>query len=161
MQAGWQTSALDPAAAAYQWFVDMRFRHQVHEIRVPLSPEDTAESLVARFFASYEQAFGRGSAVAGSPTEIVTFHLVSTLPAAAYSLTRSSQAEGSAPVPTTTRDVYFDEQPTATPVFALADLAPGARLEGPLIVESPNTTVVVHAGQAVEVDGYSNLGITV
>ena len=62
---------------------------------------------------------------------------------------------------TTTRDVYFDEQPTATPVFALADLKPGARMEGPLIVESPNTTVVVHAGQTVEVDGYSNLGITV
>ena len=160
MRADWQAAALDPAAAVYQRFVDMRFRHQVHEIRVPLSPEDTAESLVARFFASYEQAFGKGSAVAGSSTEIVTFHLVSTLPAAAYSLTRSL-AEGSAPAPTSTRNVYFGEKPTATPVFALADLAPGARLEGPLIVESPNTTVVVHTGQAVEVDGYSNLGITV
>ena len=160
MQADWQAAALDPDAARYQRFVDMRFRHQVHEIRVPLSPDDTADGLIARFFASYEQAFGKGSAVAGSPTEIVTFHLVSTLPAAAHTLTQSSNDGLAAPAPTATRDVYFDEKPTATPVFALADLAPGARLEGPLIVESPNTTVVVHAGQAVEVDGYSNLEIT-
>ena len=139
----------------------MRFRHQVHEIRVPLSPEDTAEVLVQRFFASYEQAFGRGSALAGSPTEIVTFHLVSTLPAAVHTLTRSTSDGRAVPAPTTTRDVYFDEEPTSTPVFALADLGPGTRMEGPLIVESPNTTVVVHAGQTVEVDGYSNLGITV
>lgn len=161
MQADWQAAALDPDAARYQRFVDMRFRHQVHEIRVPLSPDDTADGLVARFFASYEQAFGKGSAVAGSPTEIVTFHLVSTLPAAAHTLTQSSNDGLVVPAPTATRNVYFDEQPTATPVFALADLAPGARLEGPLIVESPNTTVVVHAGQGVEVDGYSNLEIAV
>ena len=161
MRADWDAAALDPDAASYQRFVDMRFRHQVHEIQVPLSPEDTAESLVRRFYASYEQAFGKGSAVAGSPTEIVTFHLVSTLPAAAHVLTRSTSAGGAAPTPSTVRDVYFDEQPTATPVFALADLKPGARMEGPLIVESPNTTVVVHAGQTVEVDGYANLGITI
>jgi N-methylhydantoinase A len=160
MQADWEATGLDADAALYQRFVDMRFRHQVHEIRVPLSPEDTAGTLVQRFFTSYEQAFGRGSAVAGSPTEIVTFHLVSTLPAAAHSLTRPL-VEGPAPAPTTTRNVYFDEQPIAAPVFALADLRPGARLEGPLIVESSNTTIVVHAGQTVEVDGYSNLGITV
>ena len=157
----WQTAALDPDAAFYQRFVDMRFRHQVHEIRVPLSPEDTAETLVRRFFASYEQAFGKGSALAGSPTEIVTFHLVSTLPAAVHTMTRSPNAGSAAPQPSTMRDVYFGDQPNATPVFALADLGPGTRMEGPLIVESPNTTVVVHAGQTVEVDGYSNLRITV
>ena len=89
MRADWQAAALHPDTALYQRFVDMRFRHQVHEIRVPLSPEDTAETLVQRFFASYEQAFGKGSALAGSPTEIVTFHLVSTLPAAVHTLTRS------------------------------------------------------------------------
>ena len=161
MRADWAAAALDPDAAGFQRFVDMRFRHQVHEIRVPLSPEDTAERLVERFFASYEQAFGRGSAVTGSPTEIVTFHLVSTLPAAVHSLTHSADTAAGAPAAASTRNVYFDEQPTATPVFALADLGPGARMEGPLIVESPNTTVVVHAGQTVEVDGYSNLGITV
>ena len=137
----------------------MRFRHQVHEIRVPLSPEDTAESLVARFFASYEQAFGRGSAVAGSPTEIVTFHLVSTLPAAAcYALSGRGLC---ACTHLDARRVLRRAAHRDSRVRALADLAPGARLEGPLIVESPNTTVVVHGGQAVEVDGYSNLGIAV
>ena len=161
IQADWQTAALDSDAAAYQRFVDIRFRHQVHEIRVPLSPGDTAESLVRRFFTSYEQAFGKGSAVVGSPTEIVTFHLVSTLPAAVHTLTRSPNAGSAAPVPSATRDVYFDDQPTPTPVFALGDLGPGARMEGPLVVESPNTTVVVHSGQAVDVDGYANLVITV
>lgn len=161
MRADWQAAGLDADVARYQRFVDMRFRHQVHEIRVPLSPDDTAEGLVQRFFSSYEQTFGKGSAVEGSPTDIVTFHLISTLPAAAHGLTSTSNSGRATPAPTATRNVYFDVQPTATPVFALADLGPGTRLEGPLIVESPNTTVVVHAGQTVEVDGYSNLGITV
>ena len=157
----WAAAALDPDSARYEWFADMRFRHQAHEMRVPFAPESAAAALAPAFFAGYEQMFGRGSALAGSQTEVVAVHLVSTHPAAAHTLTRGADAAAREPSPVAVRDVHFGPGAERTPVYALADMAPGARLRGPLIVESPNTTVVVHPGQQVEVDGYSNLSITV
>ena len=162
MRADWQAAALDPDTALYQRFVDMRFRHQVHEIRVPLPPEDTAETLVRRFFVSYEQAFGKGSALAGSPNRdrdlSSRFDPASRRPhphAQPKHRTHCACAHHD-PRRLLRRGTHFDFRcsPWRT-------LGPGTRMEGPLIVESPNTTVVVHAGQTVEVDGYSNLGITV
>ena len=39
-------------------------------------------------------------------------------------------------------------------------LEPGMSFAGPAIVEDPGTTVVVHPGNRVEVDGFGNIQIT-
>jgi N-methylhydantoinase A len=57
------------------------------------------------------------------------------------------------------RPVCFDAEEgyVDTPVVWRADLAPGATLEGPVIIEEYGSTVPVHPGFAATVDDYGNL----
>jgi len=67
------------------------------------------------------------------------------------------------PKPIAHRPVWQDETTgwVETPVFARADLAPGHRFTGPLIVEEATTTVVVGPGDILAVDASGNFDITV
>ena len=47
-----------------------------------------------------------------------------------------------------------------TAIYDGARLAPGMGFVGPAIVEDPGTTIVVHPGNAVRMDGYGNIRIT-
>lgn len=58
------------------------------------------------------------------------------------------------PAASTTRDVYFgtDTGWQPTPIHQGPELSPGARIEGPAIVQVPDTTIVVHPGWSCELD---------
>ena len=47
-----------------------------------------------------------------------------------------------------------------TPLHQRSELAPGARLEGPVIIEEFGSTVPIHPGFDVLVDEYLNLIVT-
>jgi N-methylhydantoinase A len=47
-----------------------------------------------------------------------------------------------------------------TPVVSRGDLAPGTTVTGPVIVEEFGSTVPIHPGFQVRVDGYLNLIVT-
>src|SRR5262249_20866503 len=142
-------------------FVDMRFRYQVHEIRVPVTGEDReniGEILTKRFIRLYEQAFGIGSARQEITTEIVTFHVVSAAPAAASALSRGPSAGRDRPqLPMGSRDVYFDNGFKRTPVYDVGSLSVGIGIEGPAVIEAPNTTIVVYPGQTANIDEHLNV----
>lgn len=151
------------------WFVDMRFRYQVHEIRVPVTREEggdpreslgesLGESLIDRFVNLYEETFGTGSAIRQAGTEILTFHVVSVAPATKMVLQRSApKTTGKAPKAQASRKVYFTNSFEDTPVFEINDLSAGHALRGPAIIEASNTTIVVHPDQGVELDEYMNI----
>ena len=62
------------------------------------------------------------------------------------------------PRPVQRRRVYFYRTGfVETPVYRSEDLGPGHSLTGPSIVERPDTTIVVGAGQRLEVEPYGNL----
>ena len=46
-------------------------------------------------------------------------------------------------------------------IYDGAKLEPGMTFSGPAIVEDPGTTVVIHPGNAVEIDGYGNIHIRI
>jgi N-methylhydantoinase A len=60
------------------------------------------------------------------------------------------------------RMVYQDGETgwLETPVYAGAGLGPGHRLQGPLLIEEPTTTVVVGPDDSLEVDDFGNFAIT-
>jgi N-methylhydantoinase A len=62
-----------------------------------------------------------------------------------------------APVARAARRIWLDGRPTDARVYDRSALGRGARLEGPAIVEQPDTTVLVPAGHAGEVDRFGNL----
>jgi N-methylhydantoinase A len=60
------------------------------------------------------------------------------------------------------RDIYWPDlkKRRATPVYDGERLAIGNRLRGPAIVETADTTVVVHPGRTLRLDPLGNFEIT-
>ncbi len=142
----------------------MRFRHQVHQVRVPVPggplTDADMDGFVARFIELYEQSFGQGTAVTEAGVEIMTFHVVAMTRHVTLTLKDDPVAgEDPAAAAMGARQVFFDDGFIATPIFDHRRLAPGNRIEGPALIEGANTTLVVHPGQRVAIDGFGNVVI--
>jgi N-methylhydantoinase A len=145
-------------------FADMRYVGQAYELEVPvpdqLSPQ--AVSIIVRaFHEKHQQVYGHSS-----PEERVELVNLRTVhvhalpkPALAVDIRGASLAETHKGV----RPVYFAEGQgyVDTPLFERAGLLAGACLEGPAIIEQPDTTVVVYPGQVCTVDTTGNLIICI
>jgi N-methylhydantoinase A len=139
-----------------------RFRYawQDNDVDVVVGDEPvTAGSLaaaVARFHELHEFEFGYSN-----PEDTVELSAVAL---EAYGPLPRLRVEGATETartdarPAGTRQVCFRETGWAeTAVYERADLAPGARLPGPAIVEEREATTVVGPGVELEVDGLANL----
>ncbi|HTP94874.1 MAG TPA: hydantoinase/oxoprolinase family protein [Burkholderiales bacterium] len=148
--------------------LDMRHKGQINEVEVAL-PEarvgaDLFEPLRDRFYARYEQLYGRGASYRGARLEIVTLRLragAETLRprlAAAGALTDSIAPEARL----ASRPVYWDDLKRAvdTPIYDGAHLRPGNRIAGPTVIETTDTTVVVPPQRSLQVDAFGNFEIT-
>jgi N-methylhydantoinase A len=71
----------------------------------------------------------------------------------------AAAGQGAEPRPRAERRVHFGTW-IETQVYRRADLHPGAELDGPLIVEQADTTVVVEPGMSARVDPAANLVVT-
>src|SRR5665213_893905 len=141
--------------------VAMRFRLQVHEIPVEvpnrtLEPADI-DLLVDRFEERYERIYGKGTALKSSGVEFNVLRTEAISPVMKPTLAPLAKRDGVAK-PLGMRQVYFYRQGfKETPVYRFEELGPGTRIDGPLIVERPDTTVVVGVGQSLEIEPYGNI----
>jgi len=145
-------------SATLRYAADMRYVGQSYEIDVPIElgwmASGGATPLLAAFHHAHERAFGHADREA--PAEIVNLRVqlraerprvpIAEIPAAA-----------SAPVARATRRIWLDGRPTEARVFDRAALGRSARLQGPAIVEQPDTTVLVPGDHVGEVDRFGNL----
>ncbi|HET8563482.1 MAG TPA: hydantoinase/oxoprolinase family protein, partial [Candidatus Binatia bacterium] len=146
--------------------VDMRYRHQVHELNVPLTPgvaelsEEEMEELYGRFDELYEQTYGPGAGYREAGKEIMAFRVVAsgalprpTLKKYPMKRTRVDAAlKGE-------RKVYFEAERDFVPtnIYDYGRLAPGIELSGPAIIETPITTIVVNPKDRAMVDEFLNI----
>jgi N-methylhydantoinase A len=155
-------SGAPAGAVTHSREADMRYVGQGHEVRVPLPAgelgPDAAQALVERFATVYTQLYGReGPPV---PVEIINWRVVSAGPVPQLSLAVRSEGTGGAEAARKgARLAYFPESGgyTETPVYDRYRLAPGARFEGPAIVEERESTVIVGPGARCAVDEQYNL----
>jgi N-methylhydantoinase A len=155
-------------------YVDLKFRRQVHVLRTPvkngpLTGQDLDE-LCNDFEKTYELRYGKGSAFRAAGIEITTFIVEGTGPVLKPVLRRF---EGSSRIPADAvmgkRKCYFVDpnDPSAplsmsdTPVYRLPGLVAGNGFQGPGIIETPVTTIVVQPGQNANVDEYLNVVIEI
>ena len=72
---------------------------------------------------------------------------------------------GAGPQPQTPfeiRQAYFNATDACdVPVWRRGDLAPGARIEGPAVIEEQTSTIVLYPGQRARVDDYLNIEVEV
>jgi N-methylhydantoinase A len=142
-------------------FLDMKFRRQVHNVRIPVAARELeaggAEAVMANFEEAYERIYGKGTAYRKAGVEVSNFVVTSTTKTYKPNLKEEEWAgENPGPARIGERQVYFDEF-VQTPIFSMELLRHGNRIAGPAIVESPATTLLLHAQQTATVDRYRNL----
>jgi len=142
---------------------DMRFVGQAAELAAPLPDgpigPDFADKMVANFKAAYARVFGAESIWLNATPEIVNVRVTVSAPNVAYRPTPVVSTGGGVPQPRTHRPVFwpFTMQQSDWPVYRRADLPAGLAMDGPLIVESAETTIVAPPDAAMTVDTFGNI----
>ena len=147
--------------------VDLQLSGQVHAVAVPITEADLAagdggERVIERFVELYEARYGQGTAYRRAGVEAITFTVEAT----------ASLAIGSPePLPLEDADaahafkgeraVWIGAGYEQVPVLDAERLRPGNALEGPAVIEADDTTVFLHPGQRLWVDGLLDLRIEV
>ncbi|WP_423751609.1 hydantoinase/oxoprolinase family protein [Salinirarus marinus] len=143
----------------FERVLDVRYDGQSFDLRVPAPGEVDADALAVvadRFHERHERRYGHASP--DEPLELVTVRLRARGVVDPPSLEREAGARGDA-TPRETRPVTFDGVDRETPVYRRDTLDPGTEFDGPVVVESAESTTVVHPGQRVRVDDLENMVI--
>ena len=141
--------------------LDVRYRGQLWSLRIPLDGKIfDASQIRAAFEAEHERQFGHiqpAGRLEINALRVVARGLVDWAEPVARA------AAGAQPVPLGERAVWLDAAAgwQQTPVYAGADLRPGQRMSGPLLIEEETTTVLVGAGDQLMVDDADNLVIDI
>ena len=159
---------IPPERQHLSFALDMRHKGQINEVEVEIGSASLAEAdmpgLHDAFVAQYERQYGKGASLPGARLEVVTFRCRAAAETAKPRLTRSetmtSEIDSTAHRPA--RPVYWTEssETLETPVYEGEKLVPGNSVPGPAIVETADTTVVVHPGQILAVDEFGNFELT-
>ena len=144
-------------------YAKCRYQNQEHSVEVPLDSEtvDLAalDAMVERFHVIYEREYTYRLT---AEIEIVGLHIVASaevgklelVPLPVTGATLEDAIKGRREVDYATEGVHV-----AT-IYDAERLEPGMRFSGPAVLEDPGTTIVVHPGNAVEIDPYGNIHIT-
>ncbi len=150
-----------------QFAADLRYRGQEHTIPVPLGG---ADDLAAGGSDALRQTFDRlhdrryGHAAPDESIQIVNLRLI--LRATGADTSFDWMSEPYRPVDAQldqTRDVIFDDpaSPLASRVVWRPGLAPGAVVEGPAVIEEPNSTTLIFPGDVATVTEHGHLDIAI
>jgi N-methylhydantoinase A len=139
---------------------NLRYENQEHSVEVLLADGDIdVDEIAASFHASYEREY---TYRLDAPVEFVGAHVVAIaevgklepVPLPTSGRTLADASKGSRRVDYATEGVHEAD------VYVGERLEPGMRFDGPAVVETRGTTIVVHPGNEVEVDEYGSVIVT-
>lgn len=138
--------------------LDLRYRGQSWQIKMPVSSEPSREALDALaddFHKRHEQLYGYHEPNGIVEVVNVRVAVISKMPRVDAPTADDSMARP-APRPDH-RTIYLDgEQSISAAIYDGQALMPGHTLQGPAVIEEPNTTLLVGAGDELLVDCYNN-----
>ncbi len=147
-----------------QRFGKFRYQNQEHTTEVLLEDaavtDDNLDAIEAAFHETYEREY---TYRLDAPVEMVGIHLIAS--AQVGKLTPTAEPLTDRPASDALkgrRDVdYALEGVHEADIYDGASLLPGMSFAGPAIIEDSGTTTVVHPGNAVKLDAYGNIHITI
>lgn len=157
----------DGEAIVHRRSFDMRYLGQAYELEVPIPFRDpitpaSMEKIVELFHTMHDSIYGHSSS--DRTVEIVNLRVVTSRPAPELDpavLLRDLPNSARPGEPAATRQAYFPEIGAVdTPAFRRDQLGPGSVVDGPCIVESSDTTVVLQPGQKGTCDRAGNLVVS-
>jgi N-methylhydantoinase A len=145
--------------------IDMRYRRQVHILTVPFAADggfttDAIEQAVDLFERLYEEKYGPQSAYREAGIELVSFRLRgsgSVRKPEVHAEELGGNDAAAAVEKRVTAWVDSKEEMQEVNGYDFERLTPGDVIEGPAVIWSPITTLVVRPGQVARLDGFRNL----
>jgi N-methylhydantoinase A len=139
---------------------DLRYAGQNYELEVSLPDgdldDDRWQELLARFAAEHDRQYG--FSLPGEAVELINLRVTALRPEAPA---RLAPAAGGAAGPAT-REVWLDAGgPVDCPIHRRDSLAPGTELEGPAVIEEPDSTTLLFAGDRLVVHESGVLVLTI
>ena len=142
---------------------DMRYGEQIFEIDVNLTgldfhAADLMDQLAARFHARHEELFTYCLPDQGPVLVNARAAAIGILP----ELPQEPSAPAGDPAPARgSRSIFMNGAPVDAPVYDFDALAPGQQIDGPAVVESETTTVVLRPGDRATTTPFRWLDIAV
>ncbi len=139
-------------------FIAMRYEGQNYEQEIPVGDGAITRELLDEVLEQYHGLHHEfyGYRLDAIPVELVRLMVTATAPGGAalpsLSLDVHGRTAADAPPRERTADVHFADGFQSTPVVARTELIGAEARQGPMIVESMDTTVVVPPGWTVESD---------
>ena len=149
-------------AVEIQYSADMRYLDQIYEVTVPVPDPGQSDSeflaqLTSNFHRRYQELYSYNQQ--DQEVRLITLRV-----AAVGKLPRIAQldrtGEGNAASPTGSRRVYMGEWHDAS-TYAADSLPAGAEIDGPAVLESEFTTVLVWPGDHARVDAMGGIEMSV
>ena len=158
---------LSEADTEFQFAADLRYRGQEHTIAVPLGGVGDligggSESLRQTFDRLHDRRYGH--AAPDESIQIVNLRLILRAIGGDRSAEwLSAPYEAEDVQPDQTRDVIFDDPaaPVTSRIVWRPGLAPGAVIEGPAVIEEPNSTTLLYPGDVATVTDHGHLDIAI
>ena len=143
-------------AVALSCSVDVRFKGQASEIRIKLAEgplgEDTISALYTAFFLEHERLYGHRSDP-DNPVEVVAVRLVGR--AGVHGQEKALKPAERMGEREAGRWAHFDGVSVDTPVLGRGDL--GGGLQGPLLIDEYDSTIVVPPGVHAHLDEHGHI----
>ena len=150
---------------SFKWSIGFRYALQVHEIITPVRAatpldQDGLERLIDDFEALYENRYGKGSAYRDAGIEMTRFRLsasgrIERPEVAAQALTGASPDAAR----TGRRRIFVSSHDSLSEadVYDFEKLRPGNIINGPAVIHTPITTIVLQDRQRGFMDGHKNI----
>jgi N-methylhydantoinase A len=163
-------SGIDQSLCSVRVSAAMRYVGQGYEVEVPVGAVDPVDSLAQRLADGFDQCYAAlyGRTEKDTPAEVVSWRVAVQGPTpdltpavSAAAVAEGTERERAAHALKGRRGAYSLAQGdfADTPIYDRYRLRPGARLDGPAIIEERESTVVVPDGASVTVDAFHNLTI--
>ena len=144
---------------------DLRYSRQVHELTTPIRGqlplnEESLKNLADDFEASYERKYGKGSAYREAGIEMTQFRLTARGLMKHPDASPSSLSSKNSSVARVGRRPIFVDSKSAmveSDIFDFNLLASGNIVDGPAVIHTPITTIVLQTDQRATVDQYRNV----
>jgi len=153
-----------PETQVFRCSIDVRHKGQINEVEVALDgtvmSDDQIAAIHGDFHSLYQQIYGQGASFPKAKLEAVTFRVRAT---AATAKPRMVSGEMTETIPDAavldSRPIYWRQTATQTEtaVYRGEHLVPGNRISGPAVIETSDTTIVVHPGRRAAMDGFGNI----
>lgn len=146
----------------FQHYIEMRYRGQFYSLEIPLPAGDLEPAVLEKclddFEELYERFYGAGTRFrqAGIIATRLRSDCIGRFARPDPQITNGQSSHVATGRPTGVRRAFFGEW-LDTAIYRFGDLAIGARVAGPAIIEKPGSTVVIPPGQRAWLDEHSSI----